>query len=140
MPMTRTPAFAYLRVATSSQRFDVQRALIGAFAAANNLEIVRAFEDRVSGAKPIDARPGFLAMLKAIDEGETKIVVIESYCRLARGIQAAIEAEETLESRGATLLVVDLHAADKMPAKRLQRALFDAFAEYLRAKDELREP
>jgi resolvase-like protein len=55
-----------------------QRAAIAAFAKAHGYVIVEEFYDAaVSGADPIDTRPGFAAMLKPIEGNGVKSIIVE---------------------------------------------------------------
>ena len=77
MARKKIPAVAYLRtssqtnankpgLAADKDSDKRQRAAVTGFAAANGYEIVDEFYDVVSGADPIDERPGFKAMLDRI--------------------------------------------------------------------------
>ena len=69
MENTHPTALAYLRTSSAANvggDSDVrQRTAIAAYASANGLEIVGEFYDAaVSGADPVESRPGFAAMLE----------------------------------------------------------------------------
>jgi hypothetical protein len=104
-PTKLTKAIAYLRTSSaanvgsdkdSDQR---QRAAIEAFAKRAGLEITEEFYDQdVSGADPIESRPGFSALLDRIESNGVRTVVVEDASRFARklivqeaGIIALIE-------------------------------------------------
>jgi hypothetical protein len=63
-PRSATSAVGYVRVSTEEQVLgpDAQRAALEQWAVARRVELVAVFEDRgVSGATPLDRRPGLLA-------------------------------------------------------------------------------
>jgi DNA invertase Pin-like site-specific DNA recombinase len=76
-----------------------QRAAIEAFAKRAGLEITEEFYDQdVSGADPIESRPGFSALLDRIESNGVRTVMVEDASRFARqlivqeaGIIALIE-------------------------------------------------
>ena len=66
-----------------------QRISIEAFAKARGLEIVDWFYDpAVSGADPIEVRPGFSALLDRIEGNGVRTVVVEDASRFARDLVA----------------------------------------------------
>src|SRR5260221_9511983 len=66
-----------------------QRAAIEAFAERAGVEIVGWFYDpAVSGADPIEARPGFAALLDCLESNGVRTVVVEDASRFARDLVA----------------------------------------------------
>jgi DNA invertase Pin-like site-specific DNA recombinase len=104
-PTKLTKAIAYLRtssaanVGSDKDSDKRQRAAIEAFAKRAGLEITEEFYDQdVSGADPIESRPGFSAVLDRIESNGVRTVVVEDVSRFARqlivqeaGIIALIE-------------------------------------------------
>ena len=87
------PAFGYLRVSSLSQAAEGrdglprQRDAIQTYAAANDMEIVRWFEDRgVGGGTDADARPAWVEMLGQILAAGVRSILIEKLDRLARDL------------------------------------------------------
>src|ERR1700722_6326773 len=84
-------AFAYLRVSTEGQiekdGFPRQRQAVLAYAALHNIEIVRFFEEAVSGADDAIDRPVFTELQNALDSNGVKLVLIEKLDRLARSVR-----------------------------------------------------
>src|SRR5437868_1546571 len=88
-----TEAVAYLRTSSaanvgadkdSDQR---QRAAIAAFAKSRRFAVVDEFNDAaVSGADPIDSRPGFAALLDRIEGNGVRTVIVEDASRFARDL------------------------------------------------------
>lgn len=66
-----------------------QRRAITRFAKAAGYEIVEWFNDpAVSGADPIESRPGFAALLNRIDGNGVRVVLVEDATRFARDLMA----------------------------------------------------
>ena len=98
-PMTRkrnlVQAVGYLRTSSAtnigrdkdSERR--QRIAIERFAKSAGFEIVEWFNDpAVSGADPIETRPGFAALLNRIEGNGVKVVLVEDASRFARDLMA----------------------------------------------------
>src|SRR5262249_60385582 len=103
----KTPAIAYLRtssvanVGTDKDSDKRQRAAIEAFAKRAGYELVDEFYDAaVSGADPIDMRPSFAAMLKAIEGNGVRTVIVETANRFARGLLVQEGAHAPPAGRG----------------------------------------
>ena len=86
-----TKAFAYLRTSSAANvgadrdSDKRQREAIEAFARHANVEIVAEYYDAaVSGADPIEGRPGFKALLERILGNGVRTVVVEDASRFAR--------------------------------------------------------
>lgn len=66
-----------------------QRAAIQSYAKAAGFEVVDWFNDpAVSGADPIESRPGFAALLNRIDGNGVRVVLVEDASRFARDLMA----------------------------------------------------
>ena len=89
----KAKALAYLRTSSaqnvggdSDQR---QREAIERFARSHGYELVGEFYDAaVSGADPIESRPGFTAMLERIEGNGIKVVIVADARRFARSVSA----------------------------------------------------
>src|SRR5262249_40978678 len=102
-------AFAYLRTSSAANvgaykdSDKRQRATIEAYSAANGVEIVAEFYDiAVSGADPIESRPGFMDMLTAIAGNGVRTIVVETANRFARDLMTAESGYAFLKARGIT--------------------------------------
>jgi DNA invertase Pin-like site-specific DNA recombinase len=89
----KVPAIAYLRTSSATNvgadkdSDRRQREAITAFASRARYELVGEFYDSaVSGADPIDARPGFAAMLERIEGNGVRTILVETASRFARDL------------------------------------------------------
>jgi DNA invertase Pin-like site-specific DNA recombinase len=81
-PKTRLKALAYLRTSsatnTDGDSAERQRVAIRAYAERADIEVIQEFYDAaVSGADPIETRPGFADMLVRIDGNGVRLVLVE---------------------------------------------------------------
>ena len=88
-----TPAIAYLRTSSATNvgadkdSDKRQRQAIEAFAKHAGHELVGEFYDKaVSGADPIETRPGFAAMLERIESNGVRTIIVETANRFARDL------------------------------------------------------
>ena len=86
-------AFAYLRTSSATNvgvdkdSDKRQLAAIEAFAARHGFAVVGTFrDDAVSGEDDISSRPGFSAMLDALEANGTRTVIVEDASRFARKV------------------------------------------------------
>ncbi len=127
-------AIGYVRVSTDEQHNgpEAQRAALLAWAARTGAELAGVYADHgVSGAAPLDKRPGLLAALDQLERGD--VLVVAKRDRLARDVMAAAMIDRMAERAGARVVTVD-GAGDGDGAEAvLFRRMIDAFAEYERA-------
>ena len=132
-------AVAYLRVSTDEQALgpEAQRAALTRWAASAGVEIVAWHLDHgVSGAAPVDRRPGLLAALADLAEHGAGLLVVAKRDRLARDVLAAAMIEQLAGRAGARIVSAAGEGTDGEaddPAAQLMRRMVDAFAEYERA-------
>src|SRR3954447_20905060 len=139
----RTQAVAYLRTSSAANVGEAkdsavrQRLAIERYAKAAGLEIVAEFADEaVSGADPVETRPGFAAMLARIDGNGVRLVVVEDASRFARSVLAQELGVLIMLGRGVRVVTAggdDLTSTDD-PAKVMMRQVAGAFAEYEKAR------
>jgi DNA invertase Pin-like site-specific DNA recombinase len=113
-----------------------QRAAVAAYAKAHRLDIVREFRDEaVSGADPIDRRPGFVAMLAHLHADGARTILVETAGRFARDLAVQLTGHDLLKARGIELVPVDApdHFADDTPTARMVRQILGAVAEFEKA-------
>ena len=100
----RVPALAYYRTSSAANVGHDKdsekrpRHAIEGFAKRGGFEIVAEFYDAaVSGADPIQDRPGFAELLDRIEDNGVRTVIVEDASRFARGLMA--------QELGITLLI-----------------------------------
>ena len=153
MAKARTPAIAYLRTSSAANvgadkdSEHRQRAAIANFAKRANFEIVGEFYDAaVSGADPIEQRPGFAAMLEKIESNGIRTIIVETASRFARDLMVQEVGYERLRNRTVGkgkdakpdpihLIAADSPSAflDDGPTSKLIRQVLGAVAEFDKA-------
>ncbi len=87
-----------------------QRAAVEGFAKGNGYALAgEHYDAAVSGADPIEDRPGFSALLDRIEANGVQTVIVEDVSRFARDQKAHILGLALLRERGVTLLSADGH-------------------------------
>src|SRR5262245_61450749 len=139
---TRTPALAYLRtssagnVGADKDSDKRQRQAIDAFARRAGYDLVGEFYDTaVSGADPIETRPGFAAMLERIEGNGVRTIIVETANRFARDLMVQEVGFARLRERGIDLIAADSPNAflDNTPTAKLVRQVLGAIAEFDKA-------
>ncbi len=104
---SRVPALAYLRTSSATNvgpdkdSDRRQREAIQAFAKHSGYELVGEFYDAaVSGADPIDTRPGFRALLDRIVSNGARTVIVEDASRFPRNLMVQEAGIATLAGLG----------------------------------------
>jgi DNA invertase Pin-like site-specific DNA recombinase len=114
-----------------------QRAAIAAFAKRTRFEVVDEFYDAaVSGADPIESRPGFAALLERIEGNGVRTVIVEDATRFARDLVTQELGLLILIKRGVRVLTA---AGDDLtdtsdPSRVMMRQIAGAFAQYEKAR------
>jgi DNA invertase Pin-like site-specific DNA recombinase len=139
----RTAAVAYLRTSSAANVGEGkdsaarQRLAVERYAAAAGLELVAEFADEaVSGADPVETRPGFAAMLARIEGNGVRLVVVEDASRFARSVLAQELGVLIMAELGVSVVTAggdDLTNTDD-PAKVMMRQVAGAFARYEKAR------
>src|SRR4051794_31568718 len=139
----KASAVAYLRTSSAANVGDNkdsaarQRLAIGRYAKAAGLELVAEFSDEaVSGADPVETRPGFAAMLAEVEGDGVRLVLVEDASRFARSVLAQELGVLIMLARGVRVVTPrgeDLTSTDD-PAKVMMRQVAGAFAEYEKAR------
>jgi len=142
MPRKELAAVAYLRtsssanVGTDKDSSKRQCAAIASFARANGYEVVDEYYDApVSGADPIDKRPGFKAMLDRIAGDGVRVILVESPDRFARDLAVQLAGHSYLKSLGVELVPTtapDFFTTDT-PTAVLVRQVLGAIAQFEKA-------
>jgi DNA invertase Pin-like site-specific DNA recombinase len=139
----RTQAVAYLRTSSATNvgadkdSDKRQRDAIAAFAKRAGFVLIEEFYDpAVSGADPIEARPGFAALLDRIESNGVRIVIVEDASRFARDLVTQELGILALIRRDVRVLTVsgdDLTNTDD-PFKVAMRQIAGAFAQLEKAR------
>ena len=162
MPKELKKAFGYMRTSSATYVGEDkdsdkrQRAAIEAFAKRNGYELVEVFYDAaVSGADPIDIRPGFLRLLAAAKtpsgggttpppaagddhpraSPEKKYILVEIPDRFARDLIVQLTGHDLLKAHGIELIPTtapDFFTADT-PTAVMVRQIMGSIAEFQRA-------
>jgi len=136
------PAVAYLRTSSATNvgadkdSDKRQRAAIEAFAKHAGFTIVGEYYDAaVSGADPIDTRPGFSEMLDRIAGNGVHTIIVETANRFARDLIVQETGSRMLQKRGIELIAADSPNAfvDATPTADLIRQVLGAVAQFDKA-------
>lgn len=124
-------AVAYLRTSSAANigsdkdSETRQRVAIDRFAAAHGYRVVAWFYDQaVSGADPVESRPGFAAMLDRIEGNGVRVVLVEDPSRFARAMTAYVTGVTLLKARGVEAMDSTGNSLTD-PADEMQKAMMD---------------
>lgn len=135
-------ALGYMRtssaanVGTDKDSEKRQREAIEAFATRAGIEIVEWFYDAaVSGADPIDMRPGFAAALERIASNGVRTIVVETANRFARDLIVQETGFRMLRDQGVELIAADSPGGfiENTPTAALIRQVLGAVAQFEKA-------
>lgn len=143
-----TRAIAYLRTSSAANlngdsAYRQDRA-ITSYADRAGVEVVACFYDQaVSGADPIDTRPGFSAMLATCQAEGIDTILVETANRFSRDLIVAETGFAYLKDRGITLIAADdpdAFTADT-PTATMIRQILGAVSQFEKATtvDKLRQ-
>jgi DNA invertase Pin-like site-specific DNA recombinase len=136
-------ALAYIRtssaanVGTDKDSETRQRAAIGGFARQAGFAVTAEFSDPgVSGADPIETRPGFSALLDRIEGKGVRTVLVEDASRFARDLVMQELGIMALIKRGVRVLTAgrDDLTDSSDPSRKMMRQIAGSFAEYEKAR------
>src|SRR5215472_12311465 len=114
-----------------------QRAAIERFAKCARFEVVDWFNDpAVSGADPIESRPGFSALLDRIEGNGVKTVIVEDASRFARDLMTQELGILALIKRGMSVVTTsgDVLTDSSDPSRTMMRQIAGSFAQYEKAR------
>jgi site-specific DNA recombinase len=130
MAKEKLTAFGYVRVSTSRQIDkggpDRQRAAIEKYAKAAKIEIVRFYEDAVSGTTSEDERPQFNEMVVDLLSDGVSLVVVESLDRLARTMGAQESLLIYLASREKPIDLISANTGENITKAILEDPMKEA--------------
>jgi DNA invertase Pin-like site-specific DNA recombinase len=123
----------YVRVSTSDQTTDNQKAGLRAWAERAGHTVVKVYEDHgISGAKGRDQRPEFDALLKAAVRREINMIAVWSSDRLGRSLKHLVEVLETIRETGTGLYIHTQSVDTTTPAGRAMFGMLGIFSEFER--------
>lgn len=143
--MSRTAkktAIAYFRTSSATNvgqdkdSLKRQREAVRAYAKIHRLKLVEEFYDAaVSGADPIQDRPGFRELLSYITGNGASIVLTENASRFARDLAVQIAGHDLLKARGIDLIPVDApdFFTNETPTAVMVRHILGAVSEFEKA-------
>lgn len=128
-------AVAYLRVSTEDQHLgpEAQRESVAAWASARGVAIVQWEEEHISGATPLEDRPGLLRAIEGVSSRRAGLLVVAKRDRLARDVVVAAMIEREAARCGARVVSADGAGNDAGPAGEFMRTIVDGAAAYERA-------
>lgn len=135
-------AVAYLRTSSATNvgpdkdSDKRQRAAIQAFAKANGYSLAGEYYDAaVSGADPVDQRPGFIEMLRDVTSNGARTIIVESPDRFARDLAVQLAGHDMLKGMGVELIptTAPTFFAEDTPTAVLVRQVLGAISQFERA-------
>jgi DNA invertase Pin-like site-specific DNA recombinase len=136
---TMKTAVAYLRTSSATNvgedkdSLKRQQDAVRVYAQANDLDIVHEYYDAaVSGADPVEARPGFSEMLAYMMGNGARVVLVENASRFARDILVQLLGHELLKKHGISLIPVDApaHFTEDTPTGTMLRTILGAVSQF----------
>jgi DNA invertase Pin-like site-specific DNA recombinase len=140
--MLKNQAVAYFRTSSASNvgadkdSERRQREAVMAYARARRLTVVAEFYDAaVSGADPINTRPGFVALLDRCKADGISIVLVENASRFARDLAVQLTGHSLMRKLGIELVPVDAptHFTDPTPTAEMVRQILGAVSQFEKA-------
>jgi DNA invertase Pin-like site-specific DNA recombinase len=138
----RVEAVGYMRTSSAGNVGDGkdsetrQRKAIEGYAKRAGMVIVDWFYDTaVSGADPIEARPGFAALLARIAGNGVRTIIVETANRFARDLMVQEVGFAMLRDLGVSLIAADSPSSflDDGPTSKLIRQILGAVSEFDKA-------
>jgi DNA invertase Pin-like site-specific DNA recombinase len=139
---TRVEAVGYMRTSSATNVGDGkdsearQRKAIEEYAKSTGTVIVDWFYDAaVSGADPIEARPGFVALLARIASNGVRTIIVETANRFARDLMVQEVGFAMQRELDVTLIAADSPTSflDDGPTSKLIRQILGAVSEFDKA-------
>ena len=113
-----------------------QREAVASYAKGAKLAVAAEFYDAaVSGADPVDQRPGFVALLAYCAASGVGVVLVENASRFARDLAVQLAGHSLLRARGIELMPVDAptHFTDPTPTAEMVRQILGAVSQFEKA-------
>lgn len=126
-------AAIYARVSTDRQTTENQTRELQALAKREGWEVVRVFEDTMSGAKGREDRKGLDALLKAVGRREFDAVLVWSVDRIGRSLTDLLGVLMELHSKRVRLVLHQQGLDTGTPAGKAMFQMLGVFAEFERS-------
>ena len=113
-----------------------QRDAVSAYAKHARMTIAAEFYDAaVSGADPVDTRPGFTDLLAYCDAHGVGVVLVETANRFARDLAVQLTGHALMRERGIELVPVDAptYFTDPSPTAEMVRQILGAVSQFEKA-------
>jgi DNA invertase Pin-like site-specific DNA recombinase len=139
----KVEAVAYIRTSSAANvgadkdSDKRQRAAIDAYAKRAGFTVIGEFSDPgVSGADPIETRPGFSSLLDRIETNGVRTVIVEDASRFARELVTQELGIIALIKRSVRVLTAngDDLTDSSDPSRKMMRQIAGSFAEYEKAR------
>ena len=136
-------AVAYLRTSSATNVGEDkdsdkrQRAAISAYAKRRKIEVIAEYYDAaVSGADPVDQRPGFANLLNRIGGNGVGKILVESPDRFARDLTVQLVGHDKLKAMGVELVPVNAPEffTDETPTAVMVRQILGAVSQFQKAE------
>ena len=106
-----------LRVSTNSQDYEYQRSTLTDLCNRNGWEVVRTFENKVSGAKKNEEREEIVELLGYIKNNEVDMVMATEVSRVGRNTLEALKTIEILNENKVNLYCANYNIETLLPDK-----------------------
>ncbi len=106
-----------LRVSTNSQDYEYQRSTLTDLCNRNGWEVVRTFENKVSGAKKNEEREEIVELLDYIKNNEVDMVMVTEVSRVGRNTLEALKTIEILNENKVNLYFANYNIETLLPDK-----------------------
>ena len=106
-----------LRVSTNSQDYEYQRSTLTDLCNRNGWEIVRTFENKVSGAKKNEERGEIIELLDYIKNNKVDMVMATEVSRVGRDTLEALKTIEILNENKVNLYFANYNIETLLPDK-----------------------
>ena len=106
-----------LRVSTNSQDYEYQRSTLTDLCNRNDWEVVRTFENKVSGAKKNEEREEIVELLDYIKNNEIDMVMATEVSRVGRNTLEALKTIEILNENKVNLYFANYNIETLLPDK-----------------------
>lgn len=104
-----------LRVSTNSQDYEYQRSTLTDICNRNNWEVVRTFENKVSGAKKNEEREEIVELLDYVKNNDVDLVATTEISRVSRSTLEALKIIETLNENKVNLYLANYGIETLLP-------------------------